>query len=180
MKKFKFNKNKKSFILSLLLLAAVVGTAGTVALAVGKSNKVINTFQAADNDTVIEEPDGGNPVDKKVFVKNESTKDKAFIRARVTVSPEGACEVDTSKAEFWEYCKEDGFYYYRKAVEPKGETSDLLNGVTPSKSFEGDTFDVTVYEESCVANVSSDEVLDIDTVIKAFDEAEKSGTVEVK
>ena len=30
MKKFNFDKNKKSFILSLLLLAVVVGTAGTV------------------------------------------------------------------------------------------------------------------------------------------------------
>lgn len=80
MKKFKFNKNKKSFILSLLLLAAVVGTAGTVALAVGKSNKVINTFQAADNNTGIDEGDGGEPKNKVVSIKNESEKDKAFIR----------------------------------------------------------------------------------------------------
>ena len=54
MKKFNFDKNKKSFILSLLLLAVVVGTAGTVALAVAKSNGVINTFQAADNNTGID------------------------------------------------------------------------------------------------------------------------------
>ena len=180
MKKFKFNKNKKSFILSLLLLAAVVGTAGTVALAVGKSNKVINTFQAADNNTGIDEGDGGEPKNKVVSIKNESEKDKAFIRARVTVSPEGACKVDTSRAESWEYCKEDGFYYYLKAVAPKGKTTELFNGVTPSDDFKGDTFDVTVYEESCVANVSSDKDLDINIVKAAFDKAEKSGTVEVK
>ena len=180
MKKFNFDKNKKSFILSLLLLAVVVGTAGTVALAVAKSNGVINTFQAADNNTGIDEDDGGEPQNKVVSIKNESEKDKAFIRARVTVYPEGACEVDTSRAESWEYCKEDGFYYYLKDVAPGGKTTELLNGVTPSDDFKGDTFDVTVYEESCVANVSSDKDLDINIVKAAFDKAEKSGTVEVK
>ena len=72
------------------------------------------------------------------------------------------------------------FYYYLKDVAPGGKTTELLNGVTPSDDFKGDTFDVTVYEESCVANVSSDKDLDINIVKAAFDKAEKSGTVEVK
>ena len=186
MKKFNFDKNKKSFILSLLLLVAVVGTAGTVALAVAKSNGVKNTFQAADNNTGIEEPGEGTPVDKKVSVKNDSSKNYTFIRARVTVSPEDAWEVSIPTGTKWEDGG-DGFYYYCQAVAPvkpnepnkgKNTTDLLIDGVTPSADFTGDTFDVTVYEESCVATTTTDVTLGV--VKKAFEEAEKTKTIEVK
>lgn len=186
MKKFNFDKNKKSFVLSLLLLVAVVGTAGTVALAVAKSNDVKNTFQAADNNTGIEEPEGGTPEKKQVSVINESSENYTFIRARVTVSPEGACEVNIPKETKWEDGG-DGFYYYCQAVAPvkpnepdedKSNTDLLIDGVTPSGNFKGNTFDVTVYEESCVATTTTNVTLDV--VKKAFEEAEKNKTIEVK
>lgn len=182
MKKFNFDKNKKSFILSLLLLVAVVGTAGTVALAVAKSNDVKNTFQAADNNTGIEEPGEGTPVDKKVSVKNDSSKNYTFIRARVTVSPKGACTVNVPTGTHWQKdgTEEDAFYYYCQAVAPGAKTSELISSVTPAtdESFEGNTFDVTVYEESCVATTTTNVTLDV--VKKAFEEAEKNKTIEVK
>lgn len=174
MKNFKFDKNKKSFILSLLLLVAVVGTASTVALAVATSDKVTNTFQAADNNTDIVEPGNGNPNQKKVSIKNSSLTSATFVRARVTVSPEGACTYTIPAGTGWKDGG-DGFYYYCEAVPKEGSTTNLLDGVTPTNQY--DTFDVTVYEESCVATVTTDVGLDI--VKDAFAQAVGNGTVKV-
>ena len=74
MKKFNELRKKHTFIVSVLLVIAIVGVAATVALAVASTDPVVNTFKAADLDTEIEEPTPSpDPVpadNKKVTIKN--------------------------------------------------------------------------------------------------------------
>ncbi len=73
----------------------------------------------------------------------------------------------------WEYNEEDGFYYYLKGVPANEYTSYLLKSVELKNGFNGDTFDVTVYEESCIATVGANTEMDLDTIIKAFEDSTK-------
>ena len=178
MKKFRVKKEKRTFIVSLLLVAAIAGAAITIALAIAQSNAVTNTFKAADHETGIVETVGG--LNKDVTVKNNSESSPAFIRVRMVVSPEdaGIQLVYNSNAENEDKYKvpsdwaqaADGFYYYLKAVPAKGSTSQLLDEVEVPEGFT-DTFDVTVYEESCVATVPAGQSATLDVIKNAFDKA---------
>lgn len=155
MKKLSELRKKHTFIVSILLALAIAGVAATVALAVASTDPVVNTFKAADLDTEIEEPTPSpSPVpaeDKKVAIKNNGDS-PAFIRVRVMISPEGAANPSYVQSSDWQDGK-DGFYYYLKAVDGKEETTALFEGVVPSKNFlnSQESFEVTVYQESCVA-----------------------------
>lgn len=155
--------SKKTLIVSILLLAAVIGVAATVALGVARSNSVTNTFKAGKIDTEIDEEIDvdGTTLKKSVSVKNsDSATSDAYVRVRLTKSPEneeitlkfadGAISTPINEAsDTWIYNEKDGFYYYRYSVEPGKATTELLSSVDPG-SYTGE-FDVTAYQESCIA-----------------------------
>lgn len=155
--------SKKMLIVSILLSAAVIGVAATIALEVARSNFVTNTFIAGKIDTEIDEEidvDGAT-LKKSVSVKNlDTATSDAYVRVRLTKSPEseeitlkfatGAISNPINEeSDTWIYNEEDGFYYYRYSVEPGKATTELLSSVDPG-SYAGE-FDVIVYQESCIA-----------------------------
>ncbi len=169
-------KQKNKFYLVPLLLVLLVGSTVTLALMMGKSNLLTNTFHAADHQTGIEENVDG--LKKEVRVQNKSESSPAFIRVRLVVSPEDSVDLifggeNGDVPDDWEYNEEDGFYYYLKGVPANEYTSYLLKSVELKNGFNGDTFDVTVYEESCIATVGANTEMDLDTIIKAFEDSTK-------
>lgn len=172
MKKFNELRKKHTFIVSVLLVIAIVGVAATVALAVASTDPVVNTFKAADLDTEIEEPTPSPdpvPADKKKVTIKNNGESAAFIRVRVTVSPEGAAEPSYVQKTNW-YYGGDGFYYYLEAVQGNGETTPLFDGVVPSEEFAAsqESFDVTVYQESCVATTDLSEYPEVEDKLEAI------------
>ena len=169
-------KNKR-IILSILLVVALVGVGATVALSLAKTNSVINTFRAAqrDHDTSIKEEVDTETLTKTVQVSNDAKHSYAYIRVRFEVSPSDVKVTITGDS--WGNGK-DGFYYYLKPVSPKEPnnlTDEIVWTANQTTVENTDTFDVLVYEESCVAP-SDDEAKDIDTVKKAFENADKTET----
>lgn len=157
MKKFRMkNRSKKTAILSVLLLAAVIGVGATIALAVAQTSPVVNTFEAGKIDTSIEEQVGIG-MNKKVWVKNSAeAKNDAFVRVRINCPEEIDLKFSDASADTWKK-GDDGFYYYLYSVAPGDLTTQLLDSVSIKAEFKDSvkSFDVTVYQESCVATGES-------------------------
>lgn len=167
---------RHTLIASFLLVFAIAGVAGTVALAVATSNPVTNTFKAANLDTEITE-EGDNPDKKEVTITNQKDS-PAYIRVRITVSPENAAEPNYINNDKW-MNGNDGFFYYSEAVAGNGgKTLPIMDKVLVDEEYEKTEadFDVTVYQESCVASTAPGTVVDIDTIKAAFDAATGSET----
>lgn len=161
MKKFRTkNRSKKTAILSVLLLAAVIGVGATIALAVAQTSPVVNTFEAGKIDTSIEEQvdtDMDTDMNKKVWVKNSAeAKNDAFVRVRINCPEEIDLKFSDASADTWKK-GDDGFYYYLYSVAPGEKTTQLLDSVSIKAEFQDSvkSFDVTVYQESCVATGES-------------------------
>lgn len=184
MKKIKNIFKRHTLIASFLLVFAITGVAGTVALVAATSAPVTNTFKAAGLDTDIDEPEGGTPAQKVVTITNKK-ESPAYIRVRITVSPEGAAEPNyKNKTEdpsglgkaLWYYNQNDGFYYYLAAVPGNGgKTSSIIDGVAVTPGYTDD-FDVTVYQESCVATKAPGEIVSLQEIQDAFKAASGSET----
>lgn len=177
MKKFNEFRKKHTFIVSILLVLVIAGVATTVALATAKTAPVVNTFKAADMDTEIIEPTPDptpQPADEKCVTVKNNGGSSAFVRVRVTVSPENAVssEWKIGGKDNWSEEQEDGFYYYLAPLTGGGETAPLFNGVTVSDEFKHshEDFDVTVYQESCVA-VELDDALPPEEKLEKIKEA---------
>ena len=85
-------KKKKIFVITIALMVGIIGTAATFAIITATAGTVTNTFQAAKVATEIEEEfegkiKAGSTVKKNPSVKNTGISD-AFVRARITISPE--------------------------------------------------------------------------------------------
>src|SRR5699024_5696550 len=116
MKKFRTkNRSKKTAILSVLLLAAVIGVGATIALAVAQTSPVVTTFEAGKIDTSIEEQvdtDVDTDMNKKVWVKSSAeAKNDAFVRVRINCPEEIDLKFSDASADTWKK-GDDGFYYY--------------------------------------------------------------------
>ena len=175
MKSFKHKK----FILTLAACAVIAaGIGGTYAILTASTNNVTNTFKPEVIETEIEEDFSGGNFNKKVTIKNIGPDD-AFIRARVTISPEDS-RISTvgMDSDSWTYYQADGedegWYYYRKVVEPGKSTTPLMEKVEVVKAFEGD-FDVTVYQEAVGtgSHKANEVVEDVSEIQKFFKAAEE-------
>ena len=165
----KFIKRKK-LMLSVLLVVALVGIGVTVALSFATSNPVENSFEAAEHSTEIEESVDG--LTKNVRVKNKKSS-PAYIRIRFEVSPEDAVPNTVIKIEGsnWVYDDVDEFWYYTKPVSGNAKTGNIVWSATNPEEIVVDTFDVLVYEESCVATSTNDPA-DIGEMKEAFKNAD--------
>lgn len=151
--------NRKTLLLSVVLLVAIIGVGVTVALSIAGTNPVVNTFKVGKIDTQIEETVDGD-FNKQVKVTNsESADSDAFIRVRIN-APEGITLNFTQ--DYGKYWKDgnDGFYYFLYSVAPGESTTELLSSVgidnKASDAVQNELmkngFDVTVYQESCIAS----------------------------
>lgn len=180
--------HRKTLLLSLVLLVAIIGVGVTVALSVAKSNPVVNTFKAGKIDTELDETVSG--LNKSVSVHNSEKADSdAFIRVRIN-APDGiVLKLSENYTEYWEDGG-DGFYYFLYSVAPGESTTELLSSVgideyateAVKKELKKNGFDVTVYQESCIASQIShyeDEgakPISVDNVKAAFDRATTNQT----
>lgn len=177
MKKFNIrNLNKKTSILSVLLLIAVIGVGATIALAVAQTSPVVNTFKAGKIDTSIGETVSG--FDKSVKVTNsENAQSDAFVRVRLNC-PQGITLVLPGIDDGTWVDGKDGFYYYLYSLAPKATTTELLGELKVADGYT-ESFDVTVYQESCIATEISHygdgTPIEISTIQDAFKNA--TGTV---
>lgn len=80
------NKRKKAIFLSVILLISVLGVGLTLALVTDVTNVLANTFKIGELTTHIEENVGSNGLKQPVIINDGPAT--AFIRARITVSPD--------------------------------------------------------------------------------------------
>lgn len=147
-------------LLSVLLVALIV-VGGTVAYLVASDRPVENSFAFIDVDTDIDEPDGGDPANKKPTVTNNGDS-TVFVRAKVIVASAPGVSDPVSESDMtinynsdedkdkgkWEKSG-DGWYYYSRSLKKGDKTVPLFNGISDIK-VKADSFDVIVYQESVV------------------------------
>lgn len=176
--------NRKTLLLSVVLLVAIIGVGVTVALSIAGTNPVVNTFKVGKIDTQIEETVDGS-FNKQVKVTNSTSADSdAFIRVRIN-APDGiVLNLSENHTEYWEDGG-DGFYYFLYSVAPGESTTELLSSVEIDENaseavkseLKKNGFDVTVYQESCIASQISHyeddgaKPISVGTVKAAFDRA---------
>lgn len=147
---------KKSLVLltaMVVLLCAVVG--GTVAYLVTATDPVTNTFTPSSLETEIEEKFSNN-VKSDVKITNTGNV-KAYIRAAVIVTwqntdgtvygvvPKLGEDYSYTGAESgWTGPASDGYYYYTSPVEPRSETSVLIQSCKPQKAAPADGYTLHV------------------------------------
>ena len=154
MKKYKIVDKKRftvSFICFALILLVTVG--GSFAVLKNVGSGVTNKFLPARVTTdVLETLNGKNKTDIKV--KNTGNT-PAYIRAAVVmnwVDSEGVVVPGTLPAlpaalgNNWELNTSDGFYYYKIAVDPNGETTALFSSaiIEPTNGPSGAHLQVSV------------------------------------
>ena len=155
-------KHTIQVLLSVLLVALIV-VGGTVAYLVASDSPVVNRFSFVDVDTDIEEPDGGDPINKTPKVKNEGDS-TVFVRAKVIVASAPGVSDPVSESDMtikynknadekggsWaKHDPDDGWYYYSRKLETGESTVPLFNGIS-NITVEANSFDVIVHQESVV------------------------------
>ena len=170
-------KTKKVFLITVLLVVGILGTATTFALLTSATGPVINRLSIGDVNTHIEEEFEGNVAAGATVKKNPAIVNDgpspAFIRARITISPETDLELlygDWTNGTFtsagkklekssdlnmhnWSYNEVDGFYYYHVVTAPDTDyevTETLFDAVKIGISVK-QNFDITIYQEAVYA-----------------------------
>ena len=104
----------RKLVISLAAFAvAAIGLGSTYAVLTAQTDPVVNTFSPEVVETKIEEDFDEANLGKDVTIRNVGPSD-AFVRARVTISPEGVAN-PTGIEDDWQY-DDDGWYYYRVAL----------------------------------------------------------------
>lgn len=118
-------------------------------------DRILNQMTAGYNDSTIEEEfpsptpaEPGETVAKEVKIRNSGPV-PCYIRVSVLIS-EGEVTLEGLDTTNWLY-EEDGFYYYKKAVEPGESTDSLFTGVKTDAASGNSQLTVTVVEESVQA-----------------------------
>lgn len=155
-------KKSVTKILLSFLLVAVVLVGGTLAYLFATDSPLLNTFALAEVETEIVEPQG----DKTPQVHNKG-ESPVYVRARVAITdlPEGVTvnPVYNGNTEGtsgdWQYCEEDGFWYYMNILQPTQTTSQVFT-IDPANDIDMKdavdktvpmNFSVDVYQESVLA-----------------------------
>ena len=188
-------KTKKVFLITVLLIVGILGTATTFALLTSATGTVVNHFWAGDVNTHIEEEfdgmvEAGATVKKNPAIVNDGPS-PAFIRARITISPATDLELlygtwtdgnfisadkkleENSKVNMhnWSYNEADGFYYYHVVTAPGTDyavTETLFDAVKIGTSVT-QNFDITIYQEAVFAEgYEAGAVVDTDVMVAAF------------
>lgn len=188
-------KTKKVFLITVLLIVGILGTATTFALLTSATGTVVNRFSVGDVNTHIEEEfdgkvEAGATIKKTPAIKNDGPS-PAFIRARITISPATDLELlygtwadgnftsadkklkESSEINMhnWSYNEADGFYYYHVVTAPNTEykvTETLFDAVKIGDSVK-QNFDITIYQEAVFAEgYDAGTEVSTDVMVSAF------------
>lgn len=190
-------KNKKVFVIALVLLCGIAVTSTTLAMLTDRTGVVTNLFSAGDVNTHIEEKIDDQPIAadtailKRPVVVNEGPSN-AFIRARLTITPSSAgvkllagewSAFEGADKEFLQTAvvyDENGFsnngnwlyceedgFYYYTLPIAEGEQTASLFDAV----MLNESADVTVYQEAVLAHdtYSLTENVEIDKLKDLFD-----------
>lgn len=167
------SKKKIFFMVIACFLVLGMSFGVTYAYLIAK-DKAVNQFAMGENTIEIfedyEPPEKIAPnvqFKKSPYVKNTGNL-PCFVRMRADFSNNKAekfCEPLNIDTVNWEYNSSDGYYYYKKLLNPDSSTSPLFTRVKiKSDSNENDMvdFDILIYAESCQhsdhnGNCSNDE-----------------------
>ena len=196
-------KKKKTLICAIALVIGIFGTTATFAVIKATTNTVTNTFEAGDVKTRIDEDvdptvKKNSTVKKTPKITNEGKSD-AFVRARITISPEktavtllagtwkdknftsnGEALKGNKNALFdadgngygW-YLADDGWYYYNTPIA-KGESTDTLFDAVKVGNVDKN-FDITIYQEAVYSGgYNAGEEVDLNIIKAAFDAVDGS------
>ena len=148
----KFLAKHKKIVITLAATAVLIlGIGGTYAILTDAAGTVVNKFSGEEINTHIDEDfppqdvTPGTSLKKDVKIVNDGPSD-AFIRARVTISPDKAVTFEGT-TEDWSYSQQDGWFYYKKVVPVDGSTTSLMTTVKLPQTLT-ENFDVTVYQEA--------------------------------
>ena len=165
--------SKKSKITAALLMTVLVvaGSIGATLAYYSNETKVLsNQFTVANIDTdIVEEFKEISETEytKLVTVKNTGNA-PCLVRVRVEVTPsseEANIKIDDKTVadwkvklgDDWKY-KEDGFFYYTKALPEGVSTASLVNKVNIIDTDKMNDFDIIVYQEAVQTAVYKDSV----------------------
>lgn len=146
-----FKLHKKAVITLVTCLLIGGGVVGTYATLSAVTDNVVNKFSGEEINTSITEDfppqdvTPGTSLKKDVKIVNDGPSD-AFIRARVTISPDKAVTFEGT-TEDWSYSQQDGWFYYKKVVPVDESTTSLMTTVKLPQNLT-ENFDVTVYQEA--------------------------------
>lgn len=171
------NKRFRVFFLSICLLLALTIGGFTLAYFTDVTNVLANSFQVDDLTTHIDEKIDptitGNTLFKQPSIVNDGSA-TAFIRARVTVSPDYWNKDNGISLQFgnWEnksftpngvelgngnilYCSSgdkgwfyyESWYYYNRPVPVGQSTTPLFDAVVVDNAV-NENFDITIYQEA--------------------------------
>lgn len=166
--------SKKKVVLGVAACLLMLGISfGTTYAYLISSDSVTNEFVVGENNVQIvedyeppEKLEPGITFKKTPYIENTGNL-PCFVRVRVDFSDSRAkefCELLEMDEENWEYDPADGYYYYKKLLEPKKSTADdykttpLFTSVYVKKDKEDGTsyemadmiaFDILIYAESC-------------------------------
>lgn len=196
-------KKKKTLICAIALVIGIFGTTATFAVIKATTNTVTNTFEAGDVKTRIDEEvdptvEKNSTVKKTPKITNEGKSD-AFVRARITISPEktdvtllagtwnGKNFTKTSEAlkgnknalfdaddnGYGWYLADDGWYYYNTPIAKGKSTETLFDAVKVGKVDKN--FDITIYQEAVYSGgYKAGDTVELDIIKAAFDAVEDS------
>ena len=146
-----FKLHKKAVITLVTCLLIGGGVVGTYATLTAVTDNVVNKFSGEEINTHIVEdfpPQDVTPgatLKKDVTITNDGPSD-AFIRARVTISPDKAVEF-LGTDDKWSYSQADGWFYYKEVVAVNASTKSLMTQIKVPATLT-ESFDVTVYQEA--------------------------------
>lgn len=157
---------KKIFLLVIACLLIVSASFGATYAFLIANDSVSNEFTIGENKIDVEEdydpPEKllpGTVITKKPSVKNTGNL-SCFVRMRADFSDSRAreiCEELDIDTENWEYDTSDGYYYYKKLLDPGQSTEYLFTKIVIRTEKDGSEltaadmidFDVLVFAESC-------------------------------
>lgn len=190
-------KKKKTLICAIALVIGIFGTTATFAVIKATTNTVTNTFDAGDVKTRIDEdvdPKVENSTVKKTPKITNEGKSDAFVRARITISPEktdvtllagtwkdknftSKCEAlkgdknalfDANDNGYGWFLADDGWYYYNTPIAKEESTETLFDAVKVGNVDKN--FDITIYQEAVYSGgYNAGQTVDLDTIKAAFD-----------
>lgn len=168
MKDLILNKRVLAACLAACFLLGLTGI--TFAYYQDVTDKAVNTFTVGNVTTEIEEKFEviDSEIIKEPIVVNTG-KNSCYIRMRVIISPSDAANITGLDETNWELYT-DGYYYYKKHVEPKEKTSPVFKGVSVTEGFSGEV-EIACYQESvqAEATVEGEAVTDMMEIWDAYD-----------
>ena len=162
-KKIRHKKYKNNLFTQITIILLFCSVTGTIAYMI-KQSSITNEFIMGEVKTqIIENFDSNNKTKKDVNIKNIGNV-PAYIRATIVISwkdnegkvlgeiPEENVDYSIKFSESSNWIKEeDGYYYYKKQIEPNESTEILIEECKQLKEYDNKILEVTIANQTIQA-----------------------------